>query len=303
MTEFTYAAVAAFASTAGDDEALAGKLEAAIASTGVSFGTSEVLGRAPLAVEIRISGDTGQAARVRSAVADALDHVADVAVVPLKGRRKRLLISDMDSTIIEQECLDELADFAGLKAKISAITERAMQGELNFEDALTERVSMLKGLDLSALERCYRERITLTPGAKTLVKTMAGSSARCVLVSGGFTYFTERVAEAVGFHAHRGNTLIDDGAALTGNVGLPILGREAKLDALKEETAAIGAHAADAVAIGDGANDLAMIKAAGLGIAFRAKPVVAKEAHAAITHTDLRTALYFQGYSEAEFIN
>lgn len=302
MTEFTHGAVAAFACAASDNEALTDKLEAAIASTGVTHGPCETLGRAPLALEINIGGDAAQAARVRSAITDALGDIADVAVLPLKGRRKRLLISDMDSTVIEQECLDELADFAGLKAKISAITERAMRGELDFEDALTERVSMLKGLDLSALERCYNERITLTPGAETLVKTMTSNGARCILVSGGFTYFTERVADAAGFQTHHGNTLMDDGAALTGKVGLPILGREAKLDALNEETAAIGAGPADALAIGDGANDLAMITAAGLGIAFHAKPVVAQEADAAITHTDLCTALYFQGYSESEFV-
>ncbi len=301
MTEFTHAAVAAFAGTAGNDEALTDKLEAAIASTGVVFGASVVLGRAPLAIEIRIAADAAQAARVRTTIADALAEVADTAVVPLPDRRKRLLISDMDSTIIEQECLDELADFAGLKAEISAITERAMQGELNFEEALTERVSMLKGLDLSALARCYSERITLTPGAETLVKTMTANGARCVLVSGGFTYFTERVAKAAGFQTHRGNTLLDDGAALTGKVGRPILGREAKLNALMEETAAMDVQAADAIAIGDGANDLAMITAAGLGVAFRAKPIVAEDADAAITYTDLRTALYFQGYSETEF--
>lgn len=303
MTEFTHAAVAVFAGSVGDGRAAASTLEAAIADTGAAFGSRKTLGQSPLAIEFEIGGDAGQAAQVRTALMHTLGDVADIAVLPLKGRRKRLLISDMDSTIIEQECLDELADFAGLKAKISAITERAMRGELNFEDALTERVSMLKGLDLSALERCYRERITLTAGAETLVRTMTANGARCILVSGGFTYFTERVAEAAGFHAHRGNTLIDDGAVLTGEVGLPILGREAKLDALKEETAAIGTGPADALAIGDGANDLNMITAAGLGIAFRAKPVVAQDADAAITHTDLRTALYFQGYTEDEFVN
>jgi len=225
----------------------------------------------------------------------------DYAVVPAEGRRKRLLISDMDSTIIRQECLDELAAFAGLKEKISAITERAMAGELDFDAALTERVAMLEGLDLSALQECYEKSITLMPGAETLVATMTANGARCVLVSGGFTFFTQRVAAAAGFHAHRGNTLIDDGAKLTGAVGRPILGREAKQVALEEECAAHQLTVSEAVAMGDGANDLAMIRAAGLGIAYRAKPIVAAEADAAITHTDLRAALYFQGYAEREF--
>jgi phosphoserine phosphatase len=217
-------------------------------------------------------------------------------------RRKRLLISDMDSTIIGQECLDELADFAGLKAEVSAITERAMRGELNFETALSERVAMLKGLGLDALEKCYAERVRLNPGARTLVATMKAHGARCVLVSGGFRFFTSRVAAECGFDAERGNTLVDDGRELTGQVGQPILGREAKLLALNQETAAQGLAPADAVAMGDGANDLAMIKASGLGIAYRAKPIVAAEAHARIEHTDLTAALFFQGYSEGEIV-
>lgn len=230
------------------------------------------------------------------------DAEMDAAFLPGENRRKRLLISDMDSTIIGQECLDELADFAGLKAEVSAITERAMRGELDFEGALTTRVAMLKGLDLKALQDAYDARITLNTGAKTLVETMKASGAVTVLVSGGFTFFTGRVAEEAGFVAHRGNTLIDDGAALTGEVGMPILGREAKLSALDEVSAENGLGRADAIALGDGANDLAMIKAAGLGIAYKAKPIVAAEAHAAITHTDLHTALFFQGYHVDEFV-
>ncbi|WP_370170382.1 MULTISPECIES: phosphoserine phosphatase SerB [Hyphomonas] len=230
------------------------------------------------------------------------DAEMDAAFLPGENRRKRLLISDMDSTIIGQECLDELADFAGLKAEVSAITERAMRGELDFEGALTTRVAMLKGLDLKALQDAYDARITLNTGAKTLVETMKANGAVTVLVSGGFTFFTGRVAEEAGFVAHRGNTLIDDGAALIGEVGLPILGREAKLSALDEVSAENGLGRADAIALGDGANDLAMIKAAGLGIAYKAKPIVAAEAHAAITHTDLHTALFFQGYHVDEFV-
>ena len=227
---------------------------------------------------------------------------ADWAVTPAANRRKRLLISDMDSTIIGQECLDELADFAGLKAEVSAITERAMRGELDFAGALTQRVAMLKGLKLGALEACHAERVRLNPGARELVATMKAHGARAVLVSGGFRYFTSRVAAMAGFDADRANTLIDDGAALTGAVGMPILGREAKLTALIEETSALGLTADDAVALGDGANDLDMIKAAGLGIAYHAKPIVAAQTTARIEHTDLRAALLFQGYALSEFV-
>jgi phosphoserine phosphatase len=227
---------------------------------------------------------------------------ADWAVTPAANRKKRLLISDMDSTIIGQECLDELADFAGLKAEVSAITERAMRGELDFAGALTQRVAMLKGLKLAALEACHGERVRLNPGARELVATMKAHGARAVLVSGGFRYFTSRVAAMAGFDADRANTLIDDGAALTGAVGMPILGREAKLTALLEETAALGLTADDAVALGDGANDLDMIRAAGLGIAYKAKPIVAAETRARIQHTDLRAALFFQGYRVEEIV-
>lgn len=225
----------------------------------------------------------------------------DWALTPTQGRRKKLLVADMDSTIINVECLDELADYAGLKEEIAAITERAMRGELAFEPALRERVGKLKGLALDALQRAYDERVRLSPGARKLVTTMAKHGARCVLVSGGFTFFTARVAEAAGFHDNRANVLLDDGAALTGMVAEPILGRAAKLEALNAEAAAIGASAADALALGDGANDLDMIKAAGLGVAYRAKPVVAAEADAIIDHTSLEAALFFQGYRRAEF--
>jgi len=227
---------------------------------------------------------------------------ADWAITPKANRKKRLLISDMDSTIIGQECLDELADFAGLKAEVSAITERAMRGELDFAGALTQRVAMLKGLNLGALEQCHNERVRLNSGARELVATMKAHGARSVLVSGGFRYFTSRVAKMAGFDADRANTLIDDGAVLTGAVGMPILGREAKLTALLEETAALGLTADDAVALGDGANDLDMIRAAGLGIAYKAKPIVAAETLARIQHTDLRAALFFQGYRVGEIV-
>jgi phosphoserine phosphatase len=229
------------------------------------------------------------------------DRPVDFAVQPVENRRKRLLIADMDSTIINVECLDELADFAGVKDKVSEITERAMRGELAFEGALRERVGMLKGLSVDALQACYDDRVKLNPGARTLVTTMAKHGARCALVSGGFTFFTSRVAEAAGFHLNRANTLIEADGKLTGTVGDPILGKEAKLAALQEETAALGLTPADALAVGDGANDLAMIEAAGLGVAYRAKPIVAAQAHAKVDHADLTALLYFQGYTEAEF--
>jgi phosphoserine phosphatase len=237
----------------------------------------------------------------QEAAATVAEMPVDWALVPVEGRRKKLLVADMDSTIINVECLDELADFAGIKAEIAAITERAMRGDLEFEPALRERVAKLKGLGLDALQRTYDERVRLNPGAATFVKTMAKHGARCVLVSGGFTFFTERVATAAGFHANRANVLLDDGAALTGAVQEPILGRAAKLGALRSEAIALGISEADALAIGDGANDLDMIKAAGLGLAYRAKPLVAAEAHAQISYTSLETALFFQGYRREEF--
>jgi len=240
---------------------------------------------------------------VREALARAFAQAPfDWCVQPTAGRRKRLLVADMDSTIINVECLDELADFAGKKAEIAAITERAMRGELEFEGALRERVGMLKGLSTAALQQAYEERVRLNPGARTLVRTMAAHGARCVLVSGGFTFFTSRVAEAAGFHANRANTLLEADGALTGGVGEPILGREAKLAALKEEAAALGAPLSEALAIGDGANDLAMIEAAGLGVAYRAKPIVAAQADAKVDHADLTALLHFQGYTADEFV-
>jgi phosphoserine phosphatase len=236
-------------------------------------------------------------------VAEALlyGEPVDFCVQPEGGRRKRLLVADMDSTIIGCECLDELADFAGVKDEVSAITERAMRGEIGFEGALRERVAMLKGLPLSALEACYAERVRLNPGARTLVTTMAAHGARCVLVSGGFGFFTTRVAAAAGFQDQRANTLLEAGGVLTGQVADPILGREAKLAALEQEAAVLGVDPSAVLAIGDGANDLAMIKAAGLGVAYRAKPVVAAEAAARIDITDLTALLHFQGYAAEEF--
>lgn len=237
----------------------------------------------------------------QEAAAAVAELPVDWALVPTTNRKKRVLVADMDSTIINVECLDELADFAGLKAEIAAITERAMKGELVFEDALKERVGKLKGLGVEALQKCFDERVQLNPGARVMVRTMAAHGATCALVSGGFTFFTSRVASAAGFHSNRANVLLDDGAALTGQVQEPILGRAAKLQALQEETAKLGLTPEHGLAIGDGANDLDMIKASGLGLAYRAKPVVAAEAHAKIDYTSLETTLFFQGYRRTEF--
>ena len=272
--------------------------EIALARMGLATGAPDLLG--PDAADLTVETDLRGLVRERLEAALA-GRATDVCVQPSEGRRKRLLIADMDSTIIGCECIDELADFAGVKAQVAEITERAMRGELAFEGALRERVAMLKGLGLDKLQTCFDDRVRLNPGARTLVRTMAAHGARCVLVSGGFTFFTSRVMAAAGFHANRANTLGDDGAVLTGLVGEPILGREAKLTALREETAALGLTPAEALAVGDGANDLAMIEVAGLGVAYRAKPVVAEKAHAKVDHADLTALLYFQGYSAEDF--
>ena len=254
------------------------------------------------AVEIAIAIENADVEVLRGRLRKVFSGRADVALLPARNRKKRLLISDMDSTIIQQECLDELAAYAGLKDEIAAITARAMAGELDFEGALTERVGKLNGLSLTALEQCYVEKITLMPGARTLTATMTANKAYCLLVSGGFTFFTSRVAEAVGFQGDRGNRLLDDGTSLTGEVAHPILGREAKLEAMDDAAFANGLNRLDALAMGDGANDLAMIEAAGLGLAVHAKPIVAAAADAAIDVTDLTAALYFQGYTDSEIV-
>jgi phosphoserine phosphatase len=252
------------------------------------------------AFDIAITGDG--AAALTQARSIAGTRPADINLVATERRRKKLLIADMDSTIIGCECLDELADMAGLKPLVSAITERAMKGEIEFAPALRERVALLKGLSLSALQRVYDERVRLNPGAKALVATMRAHGAKTLLVSGGFTFFTYRVAQAAGFESEQANILLDDGAALLGTVAEPILGREAKLAALEEATQAAGLDFADTLAVGDGANDLAMIGRAGLGVAYHAKPVVAAAASASIAHGDLTALLYLQGYREDEIV-
>lgn len=226
---------------------------------------------------------------------------ADVNIVPAENRVKRMLIADMDSTMIPVECIDELADFAGLKAQVSDITERAMAGELDFDAALRERVGLLKGLPLSALEQCYADRIALNPGAETLVRTMNDLGAVTALVSGGFTFFTERVAQRAGFAINRANTLLFDGDVLSGDVGTPILGRAAKLESLNEFANSGGFSQADVIAVGDGANDLAMVEVAGIGVAYCAKPALRVAATAVLDHSDLTALLHLQGIPEADF--
>jgi phosphoserine phosphatase len=236
------------------------------------------------------------------AVRAALEGAAvDAIAQPTEARRKRLLIADMDSTIVTSETLDELADFAGLKEQIAAITARAMNGELDFKAALRERVAMLKGLPLAALQQTW-QRVRLTPGAQELVATMRRHGATTALVSGGFTFFTGRVAALAGFDLHRSNVLLDDGAVLSGMVADPILDRHAKVATLRELAARDGLALEATLAVGDGANDLDMLREAGLGVAFHAKPIVAAVARARVDHTDLRALLFAQGYRAREFV-
>ena len=224
----------------------------------------------------------------------------DVNAVPVQGRRKRVLIADMDSTMIPVECIDEVADFAGFKSQVAGITEKAMAGEIDFEDALKARLALLRGLPEQALAQIYAERIRLNPGARVLVRTMAANGAYTALVSGGFSYFTERVAAAAGFAEHRANHLLFKNGVLSGSVVEPILGQAAKLEALTQITTELGVGANDVLAVGDGANDISMVEAAGLGVAYHAKPALEYKANALIRHSDLTALLYLQGYSDDE---
>lgn len=226
----------------------------------------------------------------------------DILVQPAAARRKALFLADMDSTMIGQECIDELAAYVGLKEKVSGITERAMRGEIAFEPALRERVALLKGVPLSVVAEIIRERITLTPGGRELVMTMRGQGGYTALVSGGFTVFTGPISATIGFDEHRSNTLLAQDGVLIGEVADPILGKQAKLDALLELRARLGLAPAQTLAVGDGANDLAMLGEAGLGVAFRAKPAVAAAAHARLDHADLTALLYAQGYTGGEIV-
>lgn len=229
------------------------------------------------------------------------DRPIDVAIIPASNRRKKLLIADMDSTMIEQECIDELAGEAGLKDHVSAITARAMNGEIAFDDALKERVALLKDLPESVIDQVIKNRITLASGGATLVATMRAHGAYAALVSGGFTSFTARIAAILGFDDNRANTLLAANGKLTGEVGMPILGAEAKVEALHDYCAQLGCTPQNAIAVGDGANDLGMIGVAGMGVALHAKPSVAAAAPIRLNHTDLTGLLYLQGYSDTDF--
>jgi phosphoserine phosphatase len=258
-----------------------------------------------IAADIPFTPDTGGdqrllADQVRIAIAG---RPVDVVVQPLAHRRKRLFLADMDSTMIGQECIDELADHAGFKAHVSAITERAMRGEIAFEPALRERVALLKGLPQAVVSEVIEKRIVLTPGGRTLVATMRANGAYTCLVSGGFTMFTRIIGKMIGFDEDRANILmVDGGGRLSGVVAEPILGREAKLDALNELRRRFGLAPEDTLVAGDGANDIPMIEAAGLGVAYHGKPAVAQAAAARIDHGDLTALLYAQGYARPAFV-
>ena len=238
------------------------------------------------------------AQRLRAALEGA---AVDVVAQRAADRRRKLLLADMDSTMIGQECIDELADFVGMKAHVAAITERAMRGEIAFEPALRERVALLKGLEEKVVDTVIAERITLTPGGRQLIQTMRAHGAHTALVSGGFTLFTTRIAEKIGFHENRANVLEVEAGKFAGRVREPILGKEAKLASLIELREAHKLAPHETMAVGDGANDLAMLGEAGLGVAFHAKPAVAEAAHARIDHGDLTALLFAQGYARADF--
>jgi phosphoserine phosphatase len=246
--------------------------------------------------------DGTEMAEAEAAIAAVLAGTPlDLVIQDAETRRKKLLIADMDSTMIGQECIDELAAEVGLKDMVSAITARAMNGEIEFEPALRERVALLKGLPVSVVDDVIAKRITLTPGGLELIATMKANGGYTALVSGGFTVFTNRIANVLGFDENRANILIEDNEKLSGLVAEPILGKQAKVDALLEIAATLGIHTDDAIAVGDGANDLGMLHLAGSGVALHAKPAVAAEARMRINHGDLTALLYIQGYRKTDF--
>lgn len=250
--------------------------------------------------------DIVPAEAAETALAEARERAkgaaADLNLVPIASRRKKLLAADLESTIIDCECVDELADLAGVKSRVTAITERVMRGEMEFAGALRERVALLKGLPLAALERVYRDRVHFNPDAKTLVATMRAQGAITLLLSGGFSYFADRVAQDAGFNEAQANVLLDDGTALLGTVREPLLGREAKWQAVETTAAARAIPLTDTLAVGDGANDVEMVGRAGLGVAWHAKPVLAHAAPAQIKYAGLDALLYLQGYREEEIV-
>ncbi len=274
---------------------LASSAQAAVGASGIDW-----LDRG-VACDIALPEGTERA----SATAALRDRLAlapvDIVVQPVAGRQKRLLIADMDSTMIDQECIDELADEVGLKTHVAEITRRSMNGEIAFEPALRERVALLAGLDVAVVDRIVERRLTLASGGRTLVATMKAHGAWTALVSGGFDLFTRRIGAMLGFDEEQANRLIEADGRLTGEVAEPILGRSAKATALAEIAARRGLTPADAIAVGDGANDLDMIRLAGTGVALHAKPAVAAEAQARIDHGDLTALLYIQGYRPEAF--
>lgn len=227
----------------------------------------------------------------------------DLVILPAAGRRKKMLLADMDSTMIQQECIDELADVAGVGDRVKDITARAMNGELDFEEAIRERVGLLKDLPEAVIRQVLDERITLMPGGPTLLATMKAHGAYAALVSGGFTAFTTAVAGKLGFDENRANTLLVTDGELTGEVGVPILGQQAKVDALEEIVVRLVIAEADVLAVGDGANDLKMLGRAGLGVALHAKPAVAAQCDVRVNFGDLTALLYLQGYARSEFVS
>jgi phosphoserine phosphatase len=255
-----------------------------------------------IACDIKIRADDSH--NIQSYLAtDPLLQEIDYCFQPVEDRRKQLFLADMDSTIITVECIDEIADFVGLKAEVSEITEKAMHGELDFNDAFRARVAMLKGLQEDVLEQVYRERVTLMPGARTLLKTLTSSGVYTALVSGGFTFFTSRIRDAIGFHMDLSNELLFENGVLSGIAKEPILNSQAKLNTLNRLMEEKSIDRALTMAVGDGANDIPMIEAAGLGVSYHAKPKAAAAADAQIRHGDLTTLLYFQGYSSTEFLH
>ncbi|MGF9691659.1 phosphoserine phosphatase SerB [Rhizobium sp. 0TCS1.26] len=255
-----------------------------------------------IACDIALRNEADMAASYAALRAAIGGKPVDVVVQDVETRRKKLLIADMDSTMIGQECIDELADVVGLKDQVSAITARAMNGEIAFEPALRERVALLKGLPVGVVDDVIAKRITLTSGGLELIATMRAKGFHTALVSGGFTVFTGPIGQMLGFHENRANVLLEEDGILTGTVAEPILGKQAKVDALQEIAARLGISPDDAMAVGDGANDLGMLDLAGAGVALHAKPAVAAQARIRIDHADLTALLYIQGYRKTDFV-
>jgi phosphoserine phosphatase len=253
------------------------------------------------ACDLEFDYPTNDVSTLKSWLSDGHEGI-DLIIQPKEGRRKKLLIADMDSTMITIECIDELADYAGIKPQIAEITEQAMRGELDFEGALDARVALLKGLDASVIDRCHAERVVIMGGARELVRTMRANGADCYLVSGGFTLFADRVAAEIGFTRALSNILEFAEGKLAGTVARPIVGAETKRRTLLEEAAAHGLSPEQCLAVGDGANDIPMIQAAGLGVAYHAKPKTAAAAGARVDHCDLTALLYAQGYARKDWV-